>query len=241
MKKKLAARKQQTGFRDRIKEFVRVRIGDHEAHPENYRKHTAQQSAVVEGLLNEVGIAGVVFAFPADGKGTKGDFSRLMLYDGHLRQSLSKDQVWPTIVTDLTRKEADLMIATLHPSAELAETDEQKQQELLAHLDAEEAEVLHLLDELERAGRGVLDDDDGGGGPAQEGSVDRAAMELQPHEHYDYVVILASTAQQWNVLCERLGIEPKEISGGKRKTRIGLCRAIRADKVLTRLKPDTES
>jgi hypothetical protein len=53
-------------------------------------------------------------------------------------------------------------------------------------------------------------------------------MALQPHEHYDYLVVLATTTQEWNVLCERLGLEPQ----ARRHGRMGTCRAIRASKLL---------
>ena len=51
-------------------------------------------------------------------------------------------------VTDLTRAEADIVIATLHPTAEMAETDEDVQRELLGGLEAEEAELRKLIDEM---------------------------------------------------------------------------------------------
>ena len=135
-------------FRDRIKELRRVRIGDCEPHPLNYRTHPVEQGAAVTGLLQEVGIIDVALAFPADGLGPAGDSSRLMLYDGHLRQRLGPDQVWPVAVTDLTRAEANIVIATLHPTAEMAETDEDIQRELLGGLEAEEAELRKLIDEM---------------------------------------------------------------------------------------------
>lgn len=40
-------------FRDRIREFVRLRVGDLEEHPLNYRLHPGQQMAAVSGLLTE--------------------------------------------------------------------------------------------------------------------------------------------------------------------------------------------
>jgi hypothetical protein len=61
-------------------------------------------------------------------------------------------------------------------------------------------------------------------------------MALQPHEHYDYLVVLATTAQEWNVLCDRLGMVPD-----KRRGRMGTCRAIRAGKLIEALKPSQEN
>ncbi|MDV7401290.1 hypothetical protein RZS08_58275, partial [Arthrospira platensis SPKY1] len=64
-------------FRERIREFRRIRAGDVEPHPKNPRTHTAAQLAAVTGLLVDVGKFRPLVAFPADGLGPAGDFSRL--------------------------------------------------------------------------------------------------------------------------------------------------------------------
>jgi len=61
-----------------------------------------------------------------------------------------------------------------------------------------------------------------------------AGIQLEPHEHYDYIVVLARDSSTWNVLCERLGIVQHELTN-RRKTRIGICRAISAESLLERL------
>jgi hypothetical protein len=58
-----------------------------------------------------------------------------------------------------------------------------------------------------------------------------AGMALAPHEHYDYLVVLATTTQEWNVLCDKLGLKPE-----KRRGRMGTSRAIRAAALLKMLK-----
>lgn len=63
-------------------------------------------------------------------------------------------------------------------------------------------------------------------------------MELQPFESYDYVVVLARTAQDWAFLCEKLGIRRVDgsvIAGARRK--IGLGRAIEARRLIALLQP----
>ena len=97
-------------FRDRIIELRRVRCGDIEPHPMNPRTHPAKQLAAVTGLLVDVGKARPLVAFPADGLGPKGDFSKLMYADGHGRQVIDRDEVWPVTVTDLTMEEATEML-----------------------------------------------------------------------------------------------------------------------------------
>lgn len=65
------------------------------------------------------------------------------------------------------------------------------------------------------------------------------AMELQPFEHYDYLLVVANNTHDWNWLCERLGIEKVDsstpgLTTGKR--RIGLGRAVWASKLVELLK-----
>lgn len=94
-------------FRDRIVELRRLRCGDVEEHPNNIRRHSGKQLGALAGDLAERGKTRPLIAFPADGLGPAGDFSRLMFADGHGRRSLDPDEVWPIAVTDLTREEAD--------------------------------------------------------------------------------------------------------------------------------------
>ena len=38
-------------------------------------------------------------------------------------------------------------------------------------------------------------------------------MALQPHEHYDFLVVLCTTSQEWNVLCDKLDLKPEKRRG----------------------------
>jgi len=40
-------------------------------------------------------------------------------------------------------------------------------------------------------------------GAAQDDRIDVPGMALEPHEHYDFVVVLATTTHEWSVLCDR--------------------------------------
>jgi hypothetical protein len=35
-------------------------------------------------------------------------------------------------------------------------------------------------------------------------------MDLRPHEHYDYVIVLARSTQEWNRLADLLDLEPMQ-------------------------------
>lgn len=94
-------------FRERIVEMRRVRAGDIEPHPQNPRTHSGAQMGAVTGMLVEVGKFRPLIAYPADGLGPDGDFTRLQYVDGHCREKINPDEIWTVCVTDLTRAEAD--------------------------------------------------------------------------------------------------------------------------------------
>jgi hypothetical protein len=150
MAKKRAAKRApaKTGLRDRIVEMRRVRAGDLQPNPENWRTHGEEQLAALSGILGEVGIADAVLAFPADGLGPDGDFSKLMLFDGHARIERDPDQLWPVIVTDLTLDEARLMLATTDPLAAMAGTDQAKLTSLVQAAEMESHGLADMLVEL---------------------------------------------------------------------------------------------
>ena len=135
-------------FRDRIVELRRVRCGDIEPHPLNPRLHPGKQLAAVSGLLVEVGKAAPLLAFPADGRGKSGDFSRLMYYDGHGRQIIDQNEVWPVIVTDLTRAEADKMVLSGDATVAMAEYDPVKTRALMDQVETGCAELADMITDL---------------------------------------------------------------------------------------------
>ena len=57
-------------------------------------------------------------------------------------------------------------------------------------------------------------------------------MELQPYEHYDYVIVLAKNVHDWEMLCERLDIKRVVSAKIKKTKKIGLGRCVSAEKVL---------
>ena len=216
-KKKTAAAN--SAIRDRIKDFRRVRAGDIRPNPRNWRTHSTAQAEALKGILAEVGIADALLVRELED-------GSLELIDGELRTDLDPDTTWPCLVLDVTEEEANKLLATLDPIAAMAGEDDEKLADLLQQVQTDSAGVRQLLADL--AGGDALlgefeaEEDDLSGRPKQ-----LHKMDLQPHEHYDYLVVLATTTQDWNVLCEKLGLRPK-----KRRGRMGTCRAIRAEKLL---------
>ncbi len=127
------------GVRDRIVGLRRVRAGDLAPNPANWRRHPDRQRRALRALLREVGYADALLARET------GDGS-LVLFDGHLRQSLDPDQIVPVLVTNLSEAEAEKLLVTLDPLAGLAEPDPAALEVLLGRVQTSSAAVNELLD-----------------------------------------------------------------------------------------------
>ncbi len=134
------------GVRDRIVELRRVRAGDLAPNPANWRRHPDRQRRALRALLREVGYADALLARETDD-------GSLMLFDGHLRQSLDPEQIVPVLVTDLSQTEADKLLATLDPLAALAQPDPAALEPLLGRVQSSSAAVRELLEDLARSAR----------------------------------------------------------------------------------------
>lgn len=128
-------------LRDRIKELRRVKAGDLLPDPRNWRRHPKAQMDALEGVLREIGIADALLARELDD-------GRLMLIDGHGRQEIDRQAVWPVLVLDVDEAEAAEIMATLDPLAAMAETDARAMDALLAGFETQDAAVQAMLDDL---------------------------------------------------------------------------------------------
>ena len=128
------------GVRDRIVGLRRVKAAELVANPKNWRRHPERQRRALQELLESIGYADVLLARDVDG--------RLVLIDGHLRQSLDPDQVVPVLVLDVTEREADTLLATLDPIAALAGSRQHALAELLDGLSPDGPALAELLDAL---------------------------------------------------------------------------------------------
>ncbi len=128
-------------IRDRILELRRVCAADLRPHPRNWRTHPTAQHDALRGLLAEVGYASALLARELN-DGT------LELIDGHLRAELTPDAVVPVLVLDVDHREAEKLLATLDPVANLATASPVQLQSLLAEIDTENAAIQQMLDTL---------------------------------------------------------------------------------------------
>jgi len=208
-------------FRDRIVELIRVKGSELLANESNFRTHGAAQRDAMRGLLQEVGFVGALIARRLPDKS-------LQLIDGHMRADIAPEEMVPVLIVDLTDEEMLKVLATYDPVGALAAKDDAKLAELLKKVSTDNADVTRMLADLDpergsvKPGDENMDLDDVPGGDP--------AMALQPHEHYDYLVVLATNTHEWNILCERLNLLPE-----KRYSRVGTCRAIKAERLLALL------
>ena len=145
----------------------------------------------------------------------------LELIDGHMRADVDADQELPVLVLDVTEEEAKKLLATLDPLTGMAIENAEAKRQLLEELDAQDASLKKMLADMLAA----TPVDDGPGGKADLGGP--VEMELRPHEHYDYVIVLARNTQEWNRLVELLDLHTV-----RRRGRIGAGRGLPAQKLI---------
>ena len=196
-------------------------------HADNWRVHNDTQRRVLEAMLEKVGFVKSI---------TVSQRTNTIL-DGHLRVSLAIANNAPTVpveYVDVTPEEEAEILATVDPVGDLAGSDPAKLAALREAFQSENYDVEAMLDEI-CGDVQPLDEDEfrPKGGKAADGLPE---MELKPYEHYDYVVVLATSTTEWNALAEKLGLERVKVSREKGGAKVGLGRAIHAKKLLELLK-----
>lgn len=206
-------------FRDRIVELRRVKASSLLDNAKNWRRHPDEQVGAMTSMLERIGITGALVARDTP--------QGLELIDGHLRKGIAGEELVPVLVVDLTAQEADVMLATFDPLSDLALMDAEALKRLLESAagddEDDDAFMRKLLQDVERE---VAVEVQASGSDKRE----IEGMALEPHEHYDYLVVMCQTTQEWNVLCDRLALKPEQ-----RRAKMGTSRAIRATRLLEKL------
>ena len=127
-------------WRDRVVEMRRVPASELNANPKNWREHPPEQQRAMQGVLEEVGIAGALLARETpDG---------LELIDGHLRTEMADDTEWPVLILDVDENEADVLLASVDPIGALAKTNDVGLQTLLGNLEVDSENLRALINSL---------------------------------------------------------------------------------------------
>jgi len=127
-------------IKDRIKELRRVPAAELIPNPKNWRTHPQAQQDGLRSVLAKVGYADAVIARDTP--------EGLVLVDGHLRAETTPGTTIPVLVTDLTEAEADEVLATLDPLANMAETDVEALHTLMKGLDRDSDQMNVLLEDI---------------------------------------------------------------------------------------------
>lgn len=128
-------------IKNRIKGLKQIKASLLVPNPRNWRTHPTAQADALKGLLAEVGIVGAVIA-------RKLPDGTYQIVDGHLRAETMPDQTVPVLEVDLTDEEVDKVLAAYDAIGDLAGTDQEKLDELLASIDTESEALQALFDEL---------------------------------------------------------------------------------------------
>ena len=111
-------------FRDRIREYRRIRSADLVANPLNWRQHPENQQNAMRGILEEVGIVDALLVRDR----SDGTYD---IIDGHLRASLMPEDEVPCLVLDVDEDEARKILLTFDPLGAMAEANAANLNELL--------------------------------------------------------------------------------------------------------------
>jgi hypothetical protein len=152
-------------LKNRIVAHRRVRAADLKPHPRNPRTHSPEQRAALNAILAEVGLARSVLAYVADADRPLGAAAPLTLIDGHLRKEELREAEVDVEVLDVTDAEADKLLLTLDPLAQLAGYDEEVLDRLRQSVESESNDLAVLWASLAARDAAVLDELKRQGGP----------------------------------------------------------------------------
>lgn len=197
------------------------------ANPKNWRKHTRQQKAAMLDLLKTVGWVQRVIVNKRTGN----------MVDGHMRVELAMEQslpAVPVVYIDVSQEEEDLLLATLDPLGDLAETDAEKLEELLKELDPDGVALKAILADLEaQLGIGEEEEEDD-----DEVLLDQAIQIEPPRE---YVMILCEDEGEFQELRRVFELKLVRRGGYKKGSPFddnGIERVVKAQRLIEMLTGD---
>ena len=213
-------------LKNRIVEHGEERVDQIMFNPMNWRFHPTEQRRALQGLMRDVGMVQEVIKNKTTGN----------LVDGHLRVLIADEEGMETIpcgYVEMSETEELLYLIANDRIGGMAATDKEKAgailDEILGGLGVEDADLRSTLMDFQdevtpEEGAEADAGDKAGQGPPE--------MELQPQEHYDYIIVLARNVNDWEFLCAKLGLEKVNGSLIKGKSKIGLGRAVPAERLV---------
>lgn len=186
--------------------------------PQNPRAHPTANIEAIRGSLNALGQRRPIII---------DENNRILAGNGVVMaaRQLGWNSVSAVRFNDMDEADKQRFAIADNRTSELSEWEDNLS-DLLQELESDDAELDRMLGELGREAEAETARKSGGASRNDDDVI--PAMELQPHEHYDYVVVLATNPQEWNNLAEALDLQTRRFS----KTRVGVGRAVRASKLL---------
>lgn len=179
--------------RDRIREFRRIPAASLRPNPKNWRVHPERQRNALMGVLAEVGYADALLVREcADGS--------FELIDGHLRAETTPDQPVPVLILDVDEREAALLLASVDPLANLAETDGDQLSALLQELDPQSPALQEMFADLSDAVQAASQSADDGDSETTMSAADQSDLLRDRFE----ILVECSDEQDQAELLERL-------------------------------------
>jgi len=186
-------------MRSRFKQLLWVAPAELRANPKNFRTHPPEQQAAFDEILAIVGMVDALRAY-RDNEG------RLTLFDGHLRlQKAAGEELLAVAEFDLAEGEANVILATHDPLAEMAETDPAKadalSREVVEAADLADDSALRRM--LAVAEQLATKEQDAGGGDAAPRASSGGMNSLRflgfdvPLSQ-EYADLMASDIEQWS-------------------------------------------
>ena len=204
-----------------------IEAGSLTENPLNWRRHSQEQLQSLRELLDDpaVGWAGACLYNERTGR----------LIDGHARREVVDPKTPVPVLVGSWSEEAEAKIlATLDPVGAMATGDAAAYEALIARVQADGLWVRDLLHQT-AAGLEATEAAEEAELPGDDQAAGLPAMECQPFEHYDYIMLMFRHEQDFQRACEVLGIKKVEVTypGGLKK--IGLGRVVDGAKAIDRL------
>ncbi len=137
-------------IKDRIKSFRRIKASQLKRNAKNWRVHPESQETALRAILTDVGFASACLV--RDCK--NGTFE---LIDGHLRADIAEDEKVPCLILDVTKSEADKILATFDMVTSMANTEQAALDKLIASISTESKELQNVLSTLSNDGSKLLE------------------------------------------------------------------------------------
>ncbi|MGB8648039.1 MAG: hypothetical protein WCF84_22580 [Anaerolineae bacterium] len=222
-------------YRDRIIEIRVMKARELQDNDGNWRIHPAAQTEAVGGILKEIGKGDVLRAYFSPRSN-----GQLVLLDGHLRKSLNPDEEWRVAILDLTDEEADKYILFFDPLAAMAEMNGPKVLALIEHTVTDDLALRDLMRRMAVESAGIDEEEQEDGDDAKT-KPELPGMDIQPFEHYDYLVLFFKTTFDFEAALDFFGVHKAgwyaHMSGNysKGRMKIGLGRALDGGQAMTRI------